>query len=856
MPFTLNSTHIEGGTFNNVAGNMSQVFNSHAVHIRAPAASRHEDGPDSLPTLTLTDGSIGPIRPQRLLKHQSARPYAIADRSNGNPPVELPDGCISTSSRDTGNAILPTDYNSGGTSALGITFGDTFNSVGGDQTNLNVTSYGESGLDILYRSVMIEALHDSGERFPEPACHPGTRTAVLEALQSWAVATDPESTILWLHGSAGMGKSAIAQMFAGDCQAQGRLGASFFFRRGHPKRGTWHGLFPTIAYQLATSLSQLLLPVQQAVESDKLVVGRAMPVQFQKLILEPFRRTTDLEFKPVVVLDGLDECADHKVQQQILRLFIRVIQEHQLPLRLLIVSRPEPHIREVLGRHETSAICRHFVLSADQSAYTDIRTYLGDEFARIHSEYLERGIDLGDVWPSPDALEHLVAKSSGIFIYPTTVIRFIDDEYSHPADRLISVLRLDPRSTAPLDDLYTEILSALPRDSEPLRILHAIWQGTFNTTLPMDPEQLDMVLGLRPGTSRLVLRAVHSVFYVPPIRVRFGLPEGVYPLHATLSDYLGDHFRSGQWCISTPELHSDYLTCAIRFLSSPRIMPETIISHLDVVRGLSRHLRHCAPSETLIGLLGNQQFQDSLIRSLPSGYMFGWPQKDSGDPLDVIRLWEYRQFISPFTWHLKLSPNSLTSPTYKFDPLYTDILSRHSDLLFVLRSQIIKPHTVEDVLKILGPQHKYPVFQPFLEVRELINYIPEGDSPLDFLHDPRRAGCLYSDTQDIAEDLVLRWIQHTKELIIAGDLEGIDLTWLECLDECTSSPRILRELETLDVAQMCDWVTQERHEFHIRVFGGEDPVPDVLAWLRRFPDPPLQVIAFWEKQIADIRRSS
>jgi hypothetical protein len=102
----------------------------------------------------------------------------------------------------------------------------------------------------------MEALHDSVERFPEPACHPGTRTLVVEKLRAWSVDTRPQSTIMWLYGSAGMGKSAIAQMFAGNCQAQGRLGASFFFSRGHPKRGTWNGLFTTLAYQLATSVAE------------------------------------------------------------------------------------------------------------------------------------------------------------------------------------------------------------------------------------------------------------------------------------------------------------------------------------------------------------------------------------------------------------------------------------------------------------------------------------------------------------------------------------------------------------------------------------------------------------------------
>ncbi|KAJ6553060.1 hypothetical protein B0H19DRAFT_1295634, partial [Mycena capillaripes] len=187
-------------------------------------------------------------------------------------------------------------------------------------TQLSVTSYGESGIDLLFHYVAMEALHNSGERFPEPACHPGTRAAVLADLLSWSTDTSPESTIMWLHGSAGAGKSAIAQMFAGKIQSEGRLGATFFFKRGHAKRGTWHSLIPTIAYQLAGSVSELLLPVQQAVERDKLVVGRAMAVSFQQLLVETFKNIPDLQTTPVIVLDGLDECADNKVQQQILRL--------------------------------------------------------------------------------------------------------------------------------------------------------------------------------------------------------------------------------------------------------------------------------------------------------------------------------------------------------------------------------------------------------------------------------------------------------------------------------------------------------------------------------------------------------
>ncbi|KAJ6564104.1 hypothetical protein B0H19DRAFT_1285297, partial [Mycena capillaripes] len=275
----------------------------------------------------------------------------------------------------------------------------------------------QTGIDILYRYVAIGALHNSGERFPEPACHPGTRTAVLDELRAWALDTNVESSLLWLNGSAGAGKSAIAQMFAGECAQQGRLGASFFFRRGHANRGTWHQLFTTIAYQLATSISEFRLPVQQAVDNDKLVVGRAMAVQFQKLLVDPFNHAPTPQFLPIIVLDGLDECEGNKIQQEILWLFIQAIRGGRLPIRILIASRPEPHLREVLEADDAFGICRHSELSADQSAYNDIRTYLRDEFSRIHSEYKARGIELGAGWLGKEALEHLVRKSSGIFIY-------------------------------------------------------------------------------------------------------------------------------------------------------------------------------------------------------------------------------------------------------------------------------------------------------------------------------------------------------------------------------------------------------------------------------------------------------
>ncbi|KAJ7326445.1 hypothetical protein DFH08DRAFT_885925 [Mycena albidolilacea] len=651
-------------------------------------------------------------------------------------------------------------------------------------TQLSVTSYGESGIDLLYRHVAMEALHDSGERFPEPACHPGTRTAIMEMLHSWSTDTSTESTILWLHGCAGAGKSAIAQMFAKSLQTEGRLGVSFFFQRGHSKRGTWHSLIPTIAYQLATSVTELLLPIQQAVEGDKLIVGRALAISFQALLVEPLKKLSDLQRTPVIMLDGLDECADHKIQQQILCLFISAIQHHNLHIRLLIVSRPEPHLREVLEKEETFAICRHFALSADESAYRDIRTYFHAEFSRIRCEFIAQGIYLELEWPSLDTVDQLVRMSSATFIYATTVIRFIDDEYHHPADRLNSVLELDPRSTAPLDDLYTQILSVVPQEQEgqQLRILHTICIGKERGhRISVDPEEIDILLNLRTGTCRLILRRLHSLFRVPPVRTRFGshgYQTNIDFLHASLGDYLSDTRRSRRWCISLPCLDEE---CIYRLLYLFSYKPP----QTDTQRGLYRQvimlftqlmavtyhllnlLKNATPSEALVDLLRNPAVQNHLFST---GDNSGWPKRGPPYPPDLGQLWDDLRAITGLHHYLHVSNPS--AATFKYDAIYTELFSRHPELCLISQCLVVDPNA-------FGISHHLPlfgwtvaVFRPFLQFPELFLLpFPNGDSPLNFLADPRRARWLYSEPSSIAEELVLRWIGRARRTLAGGPCE-------------------------------------------------------------------------------------
>ncbi|KAF8217115.1 hypothetical protein K438DRAFT_1492271, partial [Mycena galopus ATCC 62051] len=95
--------------------------------------------------------------------------------------------------------------------------------------------------------------------------------------------------IVWLHGPAGAGKSAIAQSLCQRLEAESRSVASFFFRRGHTSRGNDARLFTTIAYQLAQLSPELNRVISQNLVSDPAVVDRSFSVQLEKLVVGPCR---------------------------------------------------------------------------------------------------------------------------------------------------------------------------------------------------------------------------------------------------------------------------------------------------------------------------------------------------------------------------------------------------------------------------------------------------------------------------------------------------------------------------------------------------------------------------------------
>ncbi|KAF9025294.1 hypothetical protein BDP27DRAFT_1183188, partial [Rhodocollybia butyracea] len=145
----------------------------------------------------------------------------------------------------------------------------------------------------------------------------------------------------------------------------------------------------------------------------------------------------------MLIIDGLDECSDSRNQQRII--LSQAMKQYPLPFtHLLITSRPEPRIKEAFNNPKLDVMCYRLSLTSDYQVSQDIRNFVRDRCTEIlerHSGTMEA---ITRPWPTFNQIEEIVQKSSNHFIYASTVLKYIDDDSTVPADRLNIVLGLSP----------------------------------------------------------------------------------------------------------------------------------------------------------------------------------------------------------------------------------------------------------------------------------------------------------------------------------------------------------------------------------------------------------------------------
>jgi hypothetical protein len=263
----------------------------------------------------------------------------------------------------------------------------------------------------------------------------------------------------------------------------------------------------------------------------------------------------------VIIIDAIDECDDHNLVGEIISLLAGNPHITRVPLRFLIACRPERHIMAKMADPNIKSMIELFPLN-DFSAHDDIRLFLQIRFEDIYNKHHDVMRSIPKPWPSHCNVESLVMQSSGLFIFASTIVEFIDNEEDNPDRRLETVLKIEHGSSeltfAPLDQLYREILSTSSYTNKTRSVIATI-------TLLFDPlplDEVELLIGLRPGDGWLAMRRLHSIFLVPNDQ-----SKPVQIPHSSLHEFLTDIQRSKEYFVDSPKHHANTTHFCLRLLT-------------------------------------------------------------------------------------------------------------------------------------------------------------------------------------------------------------------------------------------------------------------------------------------------
>ncbi|KAF7977771.1 hypothetical protein HWV62_2653 [Athelia sp. TMB] len=363
-----------------------------------------------------------------------------------------------------------------------------------------------------------------------PVCLPGTRVDAQKAIIEW-LETPSEQNILWLHGAAGLGKSAVATTIAEYFREQHRRGAFLFFDRNVPIESDPSRVISTLAHQLAEHNETIGAAISAAIGDDRQPLSAPLASQFDTLLSKPLSKTSAEISRPIIiVLDALDECGDAG-SRRILLDILSSPQFANLPrhFRFLITSRPDLDIKNALTCSHVHPV--DFSMASD----TDLYLYITSELQTIYAKrHITADLEVG--WPGEMVMRRLVVLAAGLFIWAATVMRHLH-EYWNPAQWLSDLAQ--GHETLGLRDLYKTALLPLWQ-SEMAETGKKIVGLILVSQVPLTDETIANLLGFSDSgyTCRLVLQRLGCV-------VQWSKGQPARMLHKSFPDYLTDHSACG-----------------------------------------------------------------------------------------------------------------------------------------------------------------------------------------------------------------------------------------------------------------------------------------------------------------------
>ena len=265
------------------------------------------------------------------------------------------------------------------------------------------------------------------------------------------------------------------------------------------------------------------------------ITNNAIRDQWNRLVIQPISQhdSNAISWPTLIVLDALDECEHDSEIKTILRILSEI---HNGPasdrVRVFLTSRPDLPIRPGFRRMPSTLHC-DLVLHrvSRETVDRDIRKFIKHEFKEIvlASDHLPDG------WPGEVKIEQLVKKADGLFVFASTMCKYIANEHWSPQE-LLQVILSPPAAalsekelatppsqpTLELDQMYTQVLERpfrkLPIQADThslLKTLRLVLGAIAIAAEPLSINAIAALLSIRREVVETRLQHLHAVLDVP-----------------------------------------------------------------------------------------------------------------------------------------------------------------------------------------------------------------------------------------------------------------------------------------------------------------------------------------------------
>lgn len=379
------------------------------------------------------------------------------------------------------------------------------------------------------------------------SCLKDTRADILKFVGDWVHDTASQHNILWVHGLAGSGKSALSTTIADMFREAGQLGAFLFFDRDVTERSDPTVVIRTMAHQLGASNTAFSVLIGDAVDGNSNITLSPISRQFQKLIIDVFQNVDMGPTPIVIVMDALDECGTPAEREALLAVLSEQFVQLPAGIRAIITSRADIDICDSF--EDSPHILPYELDITSEANSSDILSYFQHRMTGIRKK--KRRLHFTEGWPGDDSFHELVLRASGLFVWAFTASEFVDGH--DPIRRLGLILRGEAASgaEAALDTLYKTALESVGHwdDDDFVNDFRAIFGIVLVARQPLSSLAIDAILQFpKERTSTYTTSLLGCVIQQSPtLRV----------LHPSFADFLTTKERCGrkEWYFHQPTHH-------------------------------------------------------------------------------------------------------------------------------------------------------------------------------------------------------------------------------------------------------------------------------------------------------------